>query len=151
MINFMEGILHACANSVYQALPPIFRAPENKARFHTEGRGGTGIPPPPEIWKLCHNCLNSYNRVYNTITKYSIIIGLGWIQWFLSLNMLSFYKTLVGESTHECTCCTHLHFPPPGKNPIWNPVATLYPKTFRAKPAQKRYRDKCYCCKGRAT
>ena len=23
-----------------------------------------------------HNCLNSYNKVYNKITKYSIIIGL---------------------------------------------------------------------------
>ena len=45
-------------------------------------------PPPPEIWKLwCHNCLKSYNRVYKTITKYSIIIGLNWIWRFMSLNM----------------------------------------------------------------
>ena len=31
-------------------------------------------PPPvrvflPEIYKWCHDCLHSYNRVYNTITK----------------------------------------------------------------------------------
>ena len=45
-----------------------------QAGFHTgDGGGGTGIP----LQKFeSHNCLNSYNRVYNTITKYSIIIDL---------------------------------------------------------------------------
>ena len=42
------------------------------------GAGGHWDSPlPTEIWKLwCHNYLNSYNRIYNTITKCSIIIGL---------------------------------------------------------------------------
>ena len=38
------------------------------------GRGGTGIPPRNLKLLLCY--LNIYNRVYNTIAKYTIIIGL---------------------------------------------------------------------------
>ena len=40
------------------------------------GRGGTGIPPRNLKLLLCYNYLNIYNRVYNTIAKYTIIIGL---------------------------------------------------------------------------
>ena len=38
--------------------------------------GGTGIPPRNLKLLLCYNYLNIYNRVYNTIAKYTIIIGL---------------------------------------------------------------------------
>ena len=33
------------------------------------GRGGRALGFPPRNF----NCLNSYNRVYNTITKYNIV------------------------------------------------------------------------------
>ena len=47
------------------------------AMFHTEGEGGghNGIPPAPPK-KFENNYLNSYNRVYSTTAKYSIIIAL---------------------------------------------------------------------------
>ena len=87
-----------------------------------EGLGGTGIPPT-EIWKIwCHNYLNSYNAVYNTITKYSIIIGSmheSWIWRFLFLHM----SRISWKSTNPSECidvhmCTHRHFPLPGKTPV---------------------------------
>ena len=34
-INFTESILNACADSVYQVLPPIFWVPENEATYIT--------------------------------------------------------------------------------------------------------------------
>ena len=82
------------------------------------GEGGHWDPPTPEI---CHNFLNCYYRIYNTITKYSIIIGLSFNLTFLVLKVQNFviYKTLVSAPT--CVRCTHWHFPLPGKNPVWKP------------------------------
>ena len=63
----------------------ILRQKNDMTGFHTEGGGewgeGTGIPTPPPPPHKFENydviiAFNSYSRVYNTIKKYSIIIGL---------------------------------------------------------------------------
>ena len=61
--------------------------------FYTEGGGALKFPPPfpPSPLPPKFDCLNSYNKVYNAVTKYSTILALKFVQ--------SFYKTVVGEST----------------------------------------------------
>ena len=71
-------------------------------------------------------CPKSYNRVHNTIAKYSTIIALKLNLMILVLkyvqNFIKIYKTLAGTLMH---CMRPLHastFPLPGKNSVWNPV-----------------------------
>ena len=47
----------------------------------------------------CHNYLNSYNRIYNTITG---LVYYSWIWRFLSLNFMKIYKTVVSAPTWAC-------------------------------------------------
>ena len=98
---------------VKNLMPPTFYECHCKLSVHpfpplvsrVTYRGGN----PQELW--CHNCLNGYNKVYNTIIKYSIIIGLAESDEILSLcvqNLIKIYKTLAGAPTHACTLCMHL-------------------------------------------
>ena len=82
--------------------------------------------PPTSIILWCHDYLNSYNRIYNTITKYSITTGLvyySWIWCFWSLNSYVqnftkiyktdirsdiYDKTLVSALMHAYARCMHL-------------------------------------------
>lgn len=68
----------SCLVHTHLQLGPILLPPQVVSGFHTGGKGGGYVywdcpfpssPLPPEIWKLCHNCLNSYNEIHNTTIK----------------------------------------------------------------------------------
>ena len=82
-------------------------------------RGALGFPLRPNS----HNYLSSYNKVYNTITKHSIITGLvyySWIWHFLSLNFMKIYKTTVSAPTRACPVARINISPSKKKNPVRN-------------------------------
>ena len=108
-------------------------------------RGGNA----QKLW--CHNCLNGYNKVYNTIIKYSIIIGLAESDEILSLcvqNLIKIYKTLAGAPTHACTLCMHL---PSQEKVLKLPWERRWvPVEGKACPpvSQRRHKKQCWQCWG---
>lgn len=75
-------------------------------------------PPPPHPPKinLMPKYLNSYNRIYNTTTKYStkltaFNLNLTFLIFKYIQNVMKIYKTLVIAPMHQ-------HFPPLRKNPV---------------------------------
>ena len=107
---------------------------------------GPGIPPQGL------NCLNSYNRVYKAITKYSTIIGL---MYYLNLiilvlkyvqNFIKIYKTLY---IHVPVACIYMHqsinqsisHPPVGRLPTVLVYATYSRGQIMKKHYEKHHLD----------